>query len=130
MKTILALIIGLGLLLTVIPAGAEQIGGEMGEYIVYCNAEGAEVFFNDEYKGLITDGELRVPVYTTGTPYHTIVIKKMTYTPYTAQILEHPAAGQTIKINASLEQEFFSSPLFTIICIIAILLIYFGIRRL
>ena len=131
MKKILALIIGLGLLLTVIPAGAEQIGGDMGEYIVYCNAEGAEVFFNDEYKGLITDGELRVPVYTTDKPYHTIVIKKFSYIPYTEQIVEHPAAGQTVKINASLEQEFLSTPLGTVILIIIFgILFYFGFRRL
>lgn len=118
MKKILALIICLGLFLTAVPAGAEQIGGDMGEYIVYCNAEGAEVFFNDEYKGLISGGELRVPVYTTGSPYHTIVVKQITYIPYTEQILEHPAAGQTVKINAPLEREFLNTPLGLVVLII------------
>ena len=118
MKKILALIIGLGLLLIAVPVGAEQIGGDTGEYIVYCNVDGAEVFFNDEYKGLISGGELRVPVYTTGTPYHTIVVKQLTYIPYTEQILEHPAAGQTVKINAPLEREFLNTPLGLVVLII------------
>ena len=118
MKKILTLIICLGLFLTAVPVGAEQIGGDTGEYIVYCNVDGAEVFFNDEYKGLISGGELRVPVYTTGTPYHTIVVKQLTYIPYTEQILEHPAAGQTVKINAPLEREFLNTPLGLVVLII------------
>ena len=105
MKKILALIIGLGLLLTAVPAGAEQIGGDTGEYIVYCNVDGAEVYFDADYKGLISGGELRVPVYTTGTPYHTIVVKQLAYIPYTAQILQYPEAGQTIKLNATLKPD-------------------------
>ena len=127
MKKILTLIICLGLFLTAVPAGAEQIDGDMGEYIVYCNVEGAEVFLNDEYKGLISCGELRVPIYTTGTPYNTIVVKQITYIPYTEQILEHPAAGQTVKINAPLEREFLSSPLgLVVLMIIGGLLGWFG----
>jgi len=105
MKKIWALIIGLGLLLTAIPAGAEQIGGDMGEYIVYCNIDGAEVYFDEDYKGLISGGELRVPVYTTGTPYHTITVKQLSYIPYTAQILQYPEAGQTIKLDATLKPD-------------------------
>ncbi len=105
MKKILPLIIGLGLLLIAVPAGAEQIGGDMGEFIVYCNIDGAEVYFNEDYKGLISGGELKVPVYTTGTPYTTITVKQLAYIPYTAQILQYPEAGQTVKINATLKPD-------------------------
>ncbi|MBQ4414686.1 MAG: PEGA domain-containing protein [Methanomicrobium sp.] len=78
------------------------IGGNMGEYIVYCNVDGAQVYFNEDYKGTIAGGELTVPVYVTGTPYTTYIVKKDGYTTFTAQIVEHPKAGETVKLHATL----------------------------
>ena len=78
------------------------IGGSTGNYIVYCNVDGAQVYFNEDYKGLISSGELTVPVYVTGTPYTTYIVKKDGYTTFTAQIVEHPKAGETVKLHATL----------------------------
>jgi len=78
------------------------IGGSTGNYIVYCNVDGAQVYFNEDYKGLISGGELTVPVYVTGTPYTTYIVKKDGYTTFTAQIVEHPKAGETVKLHATL----------------------------
>ena len=78
------------------------IGGSTGNYIVYCNVDGAQVYFNEDYKGVISGGELTVPVYVTGTPYTTYIVKKDGYTTFTAQIVEHPKAGETVKLHATL----------------------------
>ena len=102
MKRILALIIGLGLLLTAVPACAADSGGSSGEYIVYCNIDGAEVYFDDAYKGIISGGELKIPVYPSDKPYSTYTVKKNDYTPFTARIPIYPAAGQTVKLYSTL----------------------------
>lgn len=78
------------------------IGGDMGFYVVYCNVDGASVYFNDDYKGDIANGELTVSVYTTGTPYTTYTVQKSGYTPFTAQISEYPEQGETDKLYATL----------------------------
>ena len=81
------------------------IGGDMGYYVVYCNIDGANVYFNDDYKGDIANGELSVSVYTTGTPYTTYNVQKSGYTPFTAQISDYPAKGETVKLHATLTPE-------------------------
>ena len=53
----------------------QLIGGDMGTYLVTANVEGANVSFDSDYKGVITDGQLAVPVYTTGTPYRTVTVQ-------------------------------------------------------
>lgn len=78
------------------------IGGDMGFYTIYCNVDGASVYFNDDYKGVISGGELTVSVYTTGTPYTTYTVQMSGYTPFTAQISEYPEAGETDKLYATL----------------------------
>ena len=78
------------------------IGGDQGTYTIYCNVDGAGVYFNDDYKGEIANGELVVSVYTTGTPYTTYTVKKDGYTPFTAQISDYPAAGENVKLHATL----------------------------
>jgi len=86
------------------PAPTPQpiIGGDQGTYTVYCNVDGAGVYFNDDYKGEIANGELVVPVYTTGTPYTTYVVKKDGYTTFTAQVSDYPASGENAKLFATL----------------------------
>ena len=102
MKRVLALIIGLGLLLTAVPACAADSGGSSGEYIVYCNIDGAEVYFDDTYKGIISGGELKIPVYQSDKPYTTYTVKKNDYTTFTTQISGYPAEGQTVKLYSTL----------------------------
>lgn len=101
MKRILALIIGFGLLLTAAPVSAADNGG-LGEYIVYCNIDGAEVYFDDTYKGFISGGELKVPIYPSDKPYTTYTVKKNDYTTFTTQISGYPAEGQTVKLYSTL----------------------------
>ena len=84
---------------TVVPT---LIGGDVGYYIVYCNVDGADVYFNSDYKGQIANGELTVEVYTTGTPYTTYTVSKTGYTPFTAQITDYPEKGETVKLHATL----------------------------
>ena len=83
----------------------QTVGGDIGNYIVYSNVDGAQVYFNDDYKGVISGGELTVPVYVTGTPYTTYTVKKDGYTPFTAQITDYPTAGGTVKLHATLTPE-------------------------
>lgn len=87
----------------VAPTPAPQpIGGDVGYYTVYCNVDGADVYFNSDYKGQISGGELTVSVYVTGTPYTTYSVQKSGYTPFTAQISDYPSAGETVKLHATL----------------------------
>ncbi|WOF15565.1 hypothetical protein F1737_02135 [Methanoplanus sp. FWC-SCC4] len=81
------------------------IGGDMGYYVVYCNVDGAKVYFNDDYKGDISNGELTVQVYTTGTPYTTYTVKMDGYTSFTAQVSDYPAKGETVKLHSTLTPE-------------------------
>lgn len=79
-----------------------MIGGDVGYYDVYCNVDGADVYFNSDYKGQISGGELTVSVYVTGTPYTTYTVSKSGYSDFTAQISDYPAEGETVKLHATL----------------------------
>ncbi|MBP2133033.1 hypothetical protein J2128_000954 [Methanomicrobium sp. W14] len=81
------------------------IGGDVGYYTVYCNVDGASVYFNDDYKGVTSNGELTVQVYTTATPYTTYTVKKDGYTSFTSQITDYPSEGDTVKLHATLTPE-------------------------
>lgn len=86
-------------------AGAQSegpIGGDMGTYRIHCNVDGAQVFFNGDFKGEIDQGILDVPVYVTGTPYRTFTIEKEGYKTYTGTITSVPGKGQVIDIYARL----------------------------
>ena len=101
-KTNLAVVLGLVLIFAVAPVEAENTGDNQAEFIVYCNIDGAEVYFDDIYKGFIGDGELKVPIYTTDKPYSTYLVKKDGYTPFTTKISNYPAAGGTVKLYSTL----------------------------
>jgi len=87
---------------TTITTAPQLIGGDMGTYLVTANVEGANVTFGSDYKGVITGGQLAVPVYTTGTPYRTITVQAPGYADYTANITQYPAANQTVDIPVTL----------------------------
>lgn len=73
-------------------------GGDMGTYRIHANVDGAQVYFDSDYKGEIKDGILDVPVYVTGTPYQTYTVQKEGYKTYTGAINSVPAKGQVIDI--------------------------------
>ena len=78
------------------------IGGNQGWYQVYCNVDGAAVYFDGQYMGTITGGSLTVPVYSTGTPYSSYSVSAGGYTTYTGQITSYPSKGQTMDLYATL----------------------------
>ncbi|MBP1929780.1 hypothetical protein J2741_002376 [Methanolinea mesophila] len=85
------------------PALAQPpIGGDQGWFLVHCNVEGAQVFFDGTYMGDITSGQLYVPVYTTGTPYTTYTVSKEGYSTYTGDVGPSPGKGETFDLYATL----------------------------
>jgi hypothetical protein len=80
----------------------ELIGGSMGMYLVQANVNGANVSFDSDYKGVISNGTLNVSVYTTGTPYRTISVQAPGYALYTANITQYPGNQETIDIPVTL----------------------------
>lgn len=81
---------------------ATSIGGDMGWYVVHCNIDGATVFFDSSNKGEISQGAVYIPVYSTGTPYQTLTVKKEGYKTYTENIGRVPGKGETIDLYATL----------------------------
>lgn len=78
------------------------IGGDMGIYLVKANVDGANVTFDSDYKGVIKEGQLKVEVYTTGTPYKVITVEKSGYEVYKANITSVPAKNETVDISVTL----------------------------
>lgn len=78
------------------------IGGDMGIYRIHGNVDGAQVYFDVDYKGEVTEGILDVPVYVTGTPYRTYTVREEGYKTYTGAISSVPAKGQVIDIYVKL----------------------------
>ncbi|QSZ68400.1 hypothetical protein RJ40_07230 [Methanofollis aquaemaris] len=80
------------------------IGGDKGAYLVKCNVDGAKVYFDNDFKGEVKDGELLVEIYTTGTPYKMISVEADGYETYTAPIETYPAKGESVELDVTLEQ--------------------------
>ena len=81
--------------------GSHPIGGDRGWCVFHCHADGTVISLDNEEKGVITDGELPVPIYTTGTPYtsYTATYDGDGYhQSITRPITEYPAKGQTVDI--------------------------------
>lgn len=78
------------------------IGGDMGTYRIHCNVEGAQVSFDGELKGSISQGILDVPVYVTGTPYRSYTVEKEGYYNYTGPINSVPGSGKVIHIYVTM----------------------------
>ena len=99
------LVVGITLLLLCIGISAvsAEIGGDQGWYRIHCNVDGASVYFDGEYKGTISGGELYVAVYTTGTPYSTIRVERSDYRTYTASLPKAPIMGDTAEVYATLQ---------------------------
>lgn len=83
-------------------AAPSLIGGDMGAYLINANVEGANVTFDNDFKGAITGGKLTVPVYTTGTPYRIVTVEKTGYITAKLNITQYPAKGETVVMNVTL----------------------------
>ena len=89
-------------LVAAIPAVNAQIGGGEGWITIQCNVNGASVYFNGQYQGVISANQLTVPVYTTGTPFSSYSVEKSGY--YTASgDIVMPEPGQTRTYTATLQ---------------------------
>jgi len=78
------------------------IGGDKGYFVVHCNVEGASVWFDSTYQGVIANGVLTVQVAITGTPYSTYEVSRSGYIPFNGVITDRPAKDQTIDLYATL----------------------------
>jgi hypothetical protein len=78
------------------------IGGDQGWFKVHCNVDGAQVYFDNDEKGVISGGELNVGVYTTATPYKTVKVEMAGYQTSTQNITNYPGKGETVDIYATL----------------------------
>jgi len=88
---------------TAVPATTSApIGGDMGWYAVHGNVDGASVYFDSAYKGVISGGILTVPVYSTGTPYTTYRVEKSGYETVSGSLPAAPAKGQTVGVWATM----------------------------
>jgi hypothetical protein len=96
-----------GMALLVLCAGitavSAQIGGDQGWYLVHCNVDGADVYFDGTYMGTTQNGQLYVPVYSTGTPYQTIRVDKSGYKTYSGTLPGSPAMGETVDVYVTLQ---------------------------
>jgi PKD repeat protein len=78
------------------------VGSGQGIIAVYCNVEGAQVYFDNAFEGNVSNGVLFVPVATTGTPVQSYRVQNTGYIPYTGSITQWPATGETVKVTATL----------------------------
>jgi hypothetical protein len=82
---------------TVSPAGSGT-----GTYAVYCNVDGANVYFDDSFQGTISNGVLYDSVPVTGTPFTTYRVEKDGYVTASGSIVQYPAAGEIISLHVNL----------------------------
>jgi hypothetical protein len=88
------------ILLALLPS-AMAVGGNEGWITIQCNVDGASVYFDGSYKGVISGGSLTVAVYTAGTPISSFSVEKSGYTTYRDSITM-PGEGETRTYYATL----------------------------
>jgi hypothetical protein len=81
---------------------AGLIGGDVGYYVFTTNAKAAKVSFDGEYKGTTEMGQLKVAVYTTGTPYTSYRVEADGYEPLDGIFSEVPPKDGEVSIDAEL----------------------------
>lgn len=78
------------------------IGGSTGTIRFTANVEGAYVFLDGAFQGVIENGQLLVTVYSTGTPYRTYTVQAPGYVTAVGPVPLMPSAGQTVVIPVTL----------------------------
>jgi hypothetical protein len=84
------------------PVTVAPAGSGLGTYAVYCNVDGASVYFDDTYQGVISNGVLYDSVSVTGTPFSTYRVEKAGYVTASGSIVQQPAAGEIVSLHTSL----------------------------
>ena len=75
------------------------VGGSTGTIRFTANVEGANVFLDGDFQGVIENGELLVPVYTTGTPYRQYAVQAPGYVTAVGPVPRH--AGEPARPSRS-----------------------------
>lgn len=88
---------------TIITIAPTQVGGGKGYIDVYCNVDGASVYFNGKYEGVTAGGVLSVGVSPTGSPVTTILVSKSGYNSWTGAPDHQPKDGEHVAVNANLQ---------------------------
>lgn len=101
MKKLFILISLAACILAAMAPAASALGGDQGWITVYCNVDGASVYFDGSYKGQTSGGSLTVPVYTTAAPFREASVQKSGYTPWSGS-LTMPKADETTSVYATL----------------------------
>ena len=78
------------------------VGGSTGTIRFTANVEGAYVFLDGDFQGVIENGQLLVTVYTTGTPYRQYTVQAPGYVTAVGPVPRMPAAGETVTIAVTL----------------------------
>ena len=81
---------------------APPIGGSKGYFLVHSNIDGAQVFFDNDFKGNISNGTLNVSVFITGTPYRNYTLKLNGFNDFKESIKVRPHKGETVDLYAIL----------------------------
>jgi hypothetical protein len=76
-----------------------RIGGDKGWISVDSIPGSGEVTFDGVYQG---SAPVLIPVYSTGSPYHQILVRMDGYHDWTRSLSENPESGETITVLASL----------------------------
>ncbi|WP_084600695.1 PEGA domain-containing protein [Methanolacinia paynteri] len=75
----------------------------IGWYLVRCNVDGASVYFDGNYMGLISGGSLTVEYKTDQTPYSTVRVSRSGYTTVTQSLPSPPGPSGTVDVYITLQ---------------------------
>jgi hypothetical protein len=100
MKKILFIVCLIACISNAIVPAVSAAGINQGWIQIFCNVDGASVFFDNNYQGLISDGQLLVPVYM-ATPVHSFRVEKEGFTT-AAGTLTMPDPGATTLAYATI----------------------------
>ncbi|HNX17420.1 MAG TPA: PEGA domain-containing protein [Methanoregula sp.] len=78
------------------------LGGGKGWIDVYCNVDGATVYFDGKSEGTIAGGILSVAVSPTGTPVSSIKVTKPGYNQWTGEPSHMPESGEHVAVYATI----------------------------
>jgi hypothetical protein len=79
---------------------SNQQSGDYGYFQVGSSPNGADVVFDGRFVG---ETPITVPVFSSGTPGHTISVSKIGYITWTRSYSQNPVAGQSIPVFAPLQ---------------------------
>ena len=69
---------------------------------MHSNIDGAQVFFDNDFKGNVSNGTLNVSVFITGTPYRNYTLKLNGFNDFKESIKVRPHKGETVDLYAIL----------------------------